>query len=66
MGCKCFIAGITGNVMQDDIDHFKQKGADTVRYYYNTILLYHYTTILLYYTTNPIHLYTYIRCWPSP
>jgi CheY-like chemotaxis protein len=30
MGCKCFIAGITGNVMQDDIDHFKDKGADCV------------------------------------
>ncbi|KAJ1413712.1 histidine kinase-like ATPase [Ochromonadaceae sp. CCMP2298] len=30
MGCKCFIAGITGNVLQDDIDHFKERGADAV------------------------------------
>jgi len=30
MGCKCFIAGITGNVMQDDIDHFRKRGADSV------------------------------------
>jgi CheY-like chemotaxis protein len=30
MGCKCFIAGITGNVLQDDIDHFKERGADNV------------------------------------
>ncbi|KAJ1442704.1 histidine kinase-like ATPase [Ochromonadaceae sp. CCMP2298] len=30
LGCKCFIAGITGNVMQDDIDHFKMRGADSV------------------------------------
>ncbi|KAJ1436620.1 histidine kinase-like ATPase [Ochromonadaceae sp. CCMP2298] len=30
MGCKCFIAGITGNVLQVDIDHFKERGADNV------------------------------------
>jgi CheY-like chemotaxis protein len=30
LGCKCFIAGITGNVMQEDIDYFKEKGADCV------------------------------------
>jgi CheY-like chemotaxis protein len=61
LGCKCFIAGITGNIMQDDIDHFKARGADTVLYYYTTILLYYYTTILLYYyTTILLYYYTTI------
>eukprot|EP00600_Ochromonadales_sp_CCMP1393_P000340 CAMPEP_0174983702 /NCGR_PEP_ID=MMETSP0004_2-20121128/17299_1 /TAXON_ID=420556 /ORGANISM="Ochromonas sp., Strain CCMP1393" /LENGTH=957 /DNA_ID=CAMNT_0016236001 /DNA_START=35 /DNA_END=2905 /DNA_ORIENTATION=+ len=30
MGCRCFIVGVTGNVMQDDIDHYKTHGADAV------------------------------------
>uniref|UniRef100_A0A7S3GNB6 histidine kinase n=1 Tax=Spumella elongata TaxID=89044 RepID=A0A7S3GNB6_9STRA len=30
LGCKCFIAGVTGNVLPADIDHFKAQGADTV------------------------------------
>jgi len=30
MGCECFIVGITGNIMQSDIDYFKEHGADAV------------------------------------
>jgi len=30
LGCRCFIMGITGNVMQSDIDYFKAHGADAV------------------------------------
>jgi len=30
LGCDCFIVGVTGNVMQSDIDHFKAHGADAV------------------------------------
>jgi CheY-like chemotaxis protein len=29
-GCSCFIIGVTGNVMQADIDFFKSCGADDV------------------------------------
>lgn len=30
LGCGCFIAGVTGNVLPADIEHFKAQGADTV------------------------------------
>jgi CheY-like chemotaxis protein len=30
LGCRCFIVGVTGNVMQSDIDCFKAHGADAV------------------------------------
>ncbi|KAJ1434355.1 hypothetical protein B484DRAFT_446682 [Ochromonadaceae sp. CCMP2298] len=30
MGCSCFIIGVTGNVMQADMDFFKSCGADAV------------------------------------
>jgi CheY-like chemotaxis protein len=30
MGCDCFIAGVTGNVMQADVNVFKQHGANAV------------------------------------
>jgi CheY-like chemotaxis protein len=29
-GCSCFIIGVTGNVMQADVDYFKSCGADDV------------------------------------
>jgi CheY-like chemotaxis protein len=30
MGCSSFILGVTGNVMSDDVDHFRNCGADWV------------------------------------
>mmetsp|Transcript_14968 Transcript_14968/g.33705 ORF Transcript_14968/g.33705 Transcript_14968/m.33705 type:complete len:192 (-) Transcript_14968:1281-1856(-) len=30
LGCTCFIVGITGNVLQEQIDFFKEHGANTV------------------------------------
>jgi len=30
LGCACFITGVTGNVSQDDINHFVGHGANTV------------------------------------
>jgi CheY-like chemotaxis protein len=30
MGCTCFIAGVTGNVLPADVDHFKHMGASAV------------------------------------
>lgn len=30
MNCNSFIAGVTGNVLQDDVDYFKSCGADFV------------------------------------
>jgi len=30
MGCSSYIAGVTGNVMSEDVDHFRQCGANTV------------------------------------
>ena len=30
LGCNCFIAGVTGNVLPADIDHFKKHGANAV------------------------------------
>lgn len=30
LGCDSFIAGITGNVLPEDIAHFKRKGANVV------------------------------------
>ena len=30
MGCRTFIAGLTGNLLPDDIRYFKEKGADCV------------------------------------
>jgi CheY-like chemotaxis protein len=30
LGCDTFIVGITGNVMPEDVDHFKQCGANGV------------------------------------
>jgi CheY-like chemotaxis protein len=32
MGCNCYIMGVTGNVMQADVDVFKQHGANAVLY----------------------------------
>jgi CheY-like chemotaxis protein len=30
MGCRSLIVGVTGNVLPQDIDHFKEQGANTV------------------------------------
>lgn len=30
LGCDSFIVGITGNVLPEDVDHFKQRGASAV------------------------------------
>ncbi|KAL3914280.1 MAG: hypothetical protein SGILL_006166 [Bacillariaceae sp.] len=30
MGCSSYIAGVTGNVMSEDVDHFRKCGADWV------------------------------------
>jgi len=30
LGCACFIAGVTGNVLPVDIDYFKSQGANVV------------------------------------
>jgi Amt family ammonium transporter len=30
LGCECLIVGVTGNVLPQDIDHFKEQGANTV------------------------------------
>ena len=30
LGCTCFIAGVTGNVLPADVDYFKAHGANTV------------------------------------
>lgn len=30
MGCSAFIAGVTGNLMTEDVDHFRNSGADWV------------------------------------
>ncbi|KAJ1390476.1 hypothetical protein B484DRAFT_408981 [Ochromonadaceae sp. CCMP2298] len=30
LGCTCFIVGVTGNVMQEQIDFFKEHGANAV------------------------------------
>ena len=30
LGCSAYIAGVTGNVMSDDVDHFRECGANCV------------------------------------
>ena len=30
MGCSSYIAGVTGNVMSEDVDHFRSCGANWV------------------------------------
>lgn len=30
MGCSAYVAGVTGNVMSEDVDHFRSCGADCV------------------------------------
>jgi len=30
MGCTCFIAGVTGNILPQDVDYFRTQGANTV------------------------------------
>ena len=30
LGCTCLIVGVTGNLLPDDVDHFKRQGADAV------------------------------------
>jgi len=30
LGCNCFIVGVTGNVLPQDIDHFRAQGANAV------------------------------------
>ena len=30
LGCMCFIAGVTGNVLPHDVDYFKKQGANVV------------------------------------
>ena len=29
-GCTAFVVGVTGNVLQEDVNFFKSKGADRV------------------------------------
>ena len=30
LGCTCFIAGVTGNILPQDVDYFRAQGANTV------------------------------------